>query len=174
MSSNDPNLPSPPAGGEVPGPYGSGPLPGGPASGAGQPAPGPYAGRPAPGSYPGVPVPGQVPVPAVYVQALPKNDLGTWSLVTGILSWIVCPVILGVVAVWTGYASRRAVLEGQANNPGSATAGLILGWINIGLGLLALIFLVVLPVIFGLGALGLGAAGTLGDPAVWETADTNY
>ncbi|MFI2488596.1 DUF4190 domain-containing protein [Promicromonospora kroppenstedtii] len=68
-----------------------------------------------------------------YAPAPPKNDLGVWSLVTGILSWIMCPLVLGVVAIFTGNASRKAVREGLANNPGSATAGLVLGWINVGL-----------------------------------------
>ena len=71
----------------------------------------------------------------VYHQTItpPKNDLGVWSLVTGILSWILCPVVLGIVAIIMGHASKRAIKEGQANNSGMATAGLILGWINVGL-----------------------------------------
>lgn len=88
-----------------------------------------------------------------YAPPPPKNDLGVWSLVTGILSWILCPLILGIVAIFTGNASRRAVREGLANNPGSATAGLILGWINVGLvGVFVLWWVAI--VIFGL----LGAA----------------
>ncbi|GAA4726328.1 protein of unknown function (DUF4190) [Promicromonospora umidemergens] len=81
------------------------------------------------------PQPSQVvPQPQyVYTVSPPKNDLGVWSLVTGILSWILCPVVLGIVAIVTGNASKRAVRQGQANNPGLATAGLILGWINVGL-----------------------------------------
>jgi hypothetical protein len=76
---------------------------------------------------------GGPPPQYVYTVTPPKNDLGVWSLVTGILSWILCPVVLGVVAIAMGHASKRAVKEGQANNPGMATAGLILGWINVGL-----------------------------------------
>jgi hypothetical protein len=53
--------------------------------------------------------------------------------VTGILSWILCPLVLGIVAVATGNASRKAIRDGLANNTGAATAGLILGWINIAL-----------------------------------------
>ncbi|GAA2225735.1 hypothetical protein GCM10010413_20680 [Promicromonospora sukumoe] len=88
-----------------------------------------------------------------YVPAPPKNDLGVWSLVTGILSWVMCPLVLGVVAIVTGNASRRAVRDGLANNPGSATAGLVLGWINVGLAGLAILVWIVL-IVFGL----LGAA----------------
>jgi hypothetical protein len=68
-----------------------------------------------------------------YAPPPPKNDLGVWSLVTGILSWILCPLVLGIVAVATGNASRKAIRDGLANNTGAATAGLILGWINIAL-----------------------------------------
>lgn len=135
-----------------------------------------------PGSTQGYPV-AQPPVvygaqPVAYAPAPPKNDLGVWSLVSGILSWILCPLILGVVAIVTGYASKKAVREGLANNVGSATAGLILGWINVGLTLLALILAVVVPLVFGFGLLGLGAAATdpqlddlLNDPSMWATLE---
>ncbi|MEU4383890.1 DUF4190 domain-containing protein [Promicromonospora sp. NPDC023805] len=73
------------------------------------------------------------PRPYGYAPPPPKNDLGVWSLVTGILSWILCPLVLGIVAVATGNASRKAIRDGLANNTGAATAGLILGWINIAL-----------------------------------------
>lgn len=78
---------------------------------------------------------GGPPPQYVYHQTVtpPKNDLAVWSLVTGILSWILCPVVLGIVAIIMGHASKRAIKEGQANNSGMATAGLILGWINVGL-----------------------------------------
>ena len=69
----------------------------------------------------------------VYMVTPPKNDLAVWSLATGILSWVFCPLALGIAAIVTGSASRRAVQEGQANNPGMATAGLVLGWVNVGL-----------------------------------------
>lgn len=74
-----------------------------------------------------------VPQQYGYAPPPPKNDLGVWSLVTGILSWILCPLVLGIVAVATGNASRKAIRAGLANNSGAATAGLILGWINIAL-----------------------------------------
>ncbi|GAA1870777.1 DUF4190 domain-containing protein [Myceligenerans crystallogenes] len=160
MSFNDPQLP--PGGRQ---PYGQQPYP----------APPP----PGPPGYPGA----QPPVvygtqPMAYAAAPPKNDLGVWSLVTGILSWVMCPLVLGVVAIFTGYASKKAVREGLANNVGSATAGLILGWINVVVMLLALIFAVVVPVVMGLGVLGLGAASTgpelqelLNDPSMWATLD---
>lgn len=98
----------------------------------------------------------------VYQVAPPKNDLGTWSLVTGILSWIVCPLILGIVAVVTGHAAKKAIRAGLANNSGAATAGLILGWINVGLVVAVIVvsILIWVVMVIGIGAasIGTGAA----------------
>lgn len=78
-----------------------------------------------------------------YAPSPPKNDLAVWSLVTGILSYVFCPLLLGIAAIITGTMSRRAADEGLANNRGMGTAGLILGWINVALSLLAIVFFVI-------------------------------
>ncbi|MDR7385396.1 DUF4190 domain-containing protein [Promicromonospora iranensis] len=89
---------------------------------------------------------GQPAAPAVtqygYAATPPKNDLAVWSLVTGILSYVTCPLLLGIAAIVTGVKGRRAADEGLANNRGMATAGLILGWINVALALLGVVFFV--------------------------------
>lgn len=87
-----------------------------------------------------------------YPVAPPKNDLGVWSLITGILSWILCPLILGIVAIVTGNASRKAIREGLANNSGMATAGLVLGWINVAVTAAGVLVWVVFVVVGLLGA----------------------
>ncbi|MFI2364913.1 DUF4190 domain-containing protein [Promicromonospora sp. NPDC019610] len=87
-----------------------------------------------------------------YPVAPPKNDLGVWSLITGILSWILCPLILGIVAIVTGNASRKAIREGLANNSGMATAGLVLGWINVALTGAGVLIWIVFVVVGLLGA----------------------
>lgn len=74
-----------------------------------------------------------------YTASPPKNDLAVWSLVTGILSYVMCPILLGVAAIITGTMGRRAADEGLANNRGMATAGLILGWVNIALSVLGIV-----------------------------------
>jgi len=61
---------------------------------------------------------------------LPKNNLGVWSLVLGILSVLGCGLFTGIAAIITGTKSRRAQQEGQANNGGMGLAGLITGWIG--------------------------------------------
>jgi hypothetical protein len=101
-----------------------------------------------------------------YSQTPPKNDLGVWALVTGILSYVFCPLLLGIAAIITGTMSRRAADEGLANNRGMGTAGLILGWINVALVVVAIIFFVVAL------AVGLFAGGInwdqMGDPDDWN------
>ena len=90
-------------------PYGSQP----PAYGS-QPQP-----QPQPGDYYGQPAYGY-----------PKNSLGVWSLVLGIVGIVLsCGFFAGIPAIITGHLARKAVAQGQANNGGMATAGIVLGWI---------------------------------------------
>lgn len=103
----------------------------------------PDAGHPAASAQPG----GASAPQYGYPQAPPKNDLGVWALVTGILGYVMCPLVLGIAAIITGTKSRRAADEGLANNRGMGTAGLILGWINVVLALLGIAL-----VIFVLGS----------------------
>ncbi|UZN01581.1 DUF4190 domain-containing protein [Cellulomonas sp. S1-8] len=105
----------------------------------------PQAGYPQAGyPPPGYPPPGATP----YV---PRNDLAVWSLVLGLLGVLGCVFFTGVPAVLIGGNARKAVAAGQANNEGMATAGIVLGWIATGLGVLfAVIFVLaaVLPLLF--------------------------
>jgi hypothetical protein len=61
---------------------------------------------------------------------LPKNNLGVWSLVLGILSVLGCGLLTGIAAIITGSKSRKAAAEGQADNGGMGLAGLIMGWVG--------------------------------------------
>ncbi len=87
----------------------------------------------------GYPPPGYYPPPAfppAYVY--PKNDLAVWSLVLGIAGIVLgCLFLTGVPAVIVGRNAQRAAAEGLANNAGMATAGVVLGWVSIGLGVVA-------------------------------------
>jgi hypothetical protein len=90
---------------------------------------------------------GQPGAPAVsqygYAQSPPKNDLAVWSLITGILSFVFCPLLLGIAAIVTGTMSRKAADQGLANNRGMGTAGLILGWVNVALVVLGILFFII-------------------------------
>ena len=71
---------------------------------------------------------------------LPSSTLATISLVAGILSFVALPLIGGVVAIWTGYEARKETrsVPPRASGDGMATAGIVLGWIHIGLFVIAL------------------------------------
>lgn len=110
-------------------------------------APTPYPGSPqypaaapygsAPGGY-GQPGPG-------YGAAYPKNNLAVWSLVLGIVSFVLsCGLLTGIPAVIVGNNAKKAVARGEANNGGMATAGIILGWIAIVLSVLTIILFAIL------------------------------
>jgi hypothetical protein len=127
----------------------------------------PYGQPDAPYGQPGAPTAyGQPAAPAVsqhgYEQSPPKNDLAVWSLVTGILSYVMCPLLLGIAAIITGTMGRRAADEGLANNRGMATAGLVLGWINVALTVIGVVIFIFL---LGAGLLagGLGELSNLND-----------
>lgn len=139
------------------------------------PAPGSVPGQPAPGQpapyqqapygqqpygqqpYGQQPYGEQQPVYAqggqpAYGAPLPKNSLGVWSLVLGILSVLGCGLLTGIAAIITGTKSRQAQREGLADNGGMGLAGLIMGWIGtvlVTLGIIAYIafvgFLVTSP-----------------------------
>jgi hypothetical protein len=65
---------------------------------------------------------------------LPTSTLATVSLIAGILSFVMLPLIGAVVAIWTGYEARKETrsVPPRATGDGLATAGIILGWIHVG------------------------------------------
>lgn len=62
------------------------------------------------------------------------------SLVFGILGFVFLPLIAGIVAVVTGNSARNEIRQsaGRLSGEGMATAGIILGWINLGLTILGM------------------------------------
>jgi hypothetical protein len=75
------------------------------------------------------------------------SNLATFALILGILSWIFLPFVAALGAVITGHMGRREIREsnGQLTGEGLATAGLVLGYLNIALSLLLLVIFCVLP-----------------------------
>ena len=89
---------------------------------------------------------------------LPSSTLAIVSLVAGIVGFVAMPIIGSIVAIWAGYAARNETrsVPPKASGDGMATAGIVMGWIQIGL--------VVVGVCCGLaylvlvvGAIGIGA-----------------
>lgn len=56
------------------------------------------------------------------------------SLVCGILSWFLCPVVLAIVAI----------MLGSGNPSGLARAGVILGWLNIAVSLVGFVLMLLM------------------------------
>lgn len=146
----------------------------------GQPAtppPGSVPGQPAPyeqQSYeqqPNQPQPYQQPYEQapVYAQGgqpgpygaapLPKNGLGVWSLVLGILAVLGCGLLTGIAAIITGHKSRKAQQEGQADNGAMGLVGIITGWVGIAWTTVVVGFLIAGTIV---------AATTVNDPAFQE------
>jgi hypothetical protein len=98
-----------------------------------------------------------------YAPAPPTNRLAVISLVSGILSWFLFPVIGALVAIVTGHMARREIKNsfGTQSGDGLAIAGLIIGYINL---VLSCVSLLVVVLIFG-GAFGLGACALLSESA---------
>lgn len=77
------------------------------------------------------------------------SSLAVVSLVAGIASFFL-PVLGSVIAIITGGMAKKEILnsDGTITGMGMAKAGLILGWITVGLGLITLC--VILLITFGL------------------------
>lgn len=72
-----------------------------------------------------------------YSASTPKTStLAIISLVAGIAGWTVLPLIGSIVAIITGHMAKSEIREqaGQLTGDGLATAGLVLGYLSIALG----------------------------------------
>jgi len=69
--------------------------------------------------------------------ALPTSTLAIISLITGIASWFLLPFIAAVAAVITGHMAKNEIKKsnGMLGGNGMATAGMVLGYVQLGLGL---------------------------------------
>lgn len=117
-----------------------------PAGGYGAPPPPPPPPAPAYGTQtPGYPAPQQ---PAGYAVA-PNSSKATLSLIFGILGLVVC-MPFGIAAVIVGNQAKAEIAAsgGYMSGEGSAKAGVILGWIAIGLTIAAVV-VILLVVILG-------------------------
>ena len=67
--------------------------------------------------------------------ALPRSNLALASLILGILGWTVIPFLGSLGAIVTGHIAKREIKNspGALGGDGMATAGLVLGYINIAL-----------------------------------------
>jgi hypothetical protein len=77
------------------------------------------------------PAPPQYP----YAAPLPTSTMAVVSLVSGILGFVALPIVGSIVAIITGIMARGETrsLPPRASGDGMATAGVIMGWVGIGL-----------------------------------------
>jgi Domain of unknown function (DUF4190) len=81
--------------------------------------------------------------PPAYYTARPTNTLAIVSLVFGIVGYVFLPFVAGIVAVVTGHMARGQIKRTGEAGRGFALAGLILGYVNVGLVILAIAVVVV-------------------------------
>ena len=71
---------------------------------------------------------------------LPSSTLAIVSLIAGILGFFGLPIIGSIVAIWAGYTARQETraVPPRASGDGMATAGIVMGWIQVGLAVVAI------------------------------------
>lgn len=99
-----------------------------------------------------------VPTSAPYVvgpvsSTAQTSNLAVVALILGIVSWIFLPLLAAIGAVITGHMGRREIREsgGRLSGEGLATAGIVLGYLNIALAVIVFVALCILPLIFVAG-----------------------
>ena len=75
----------------------------------------------------------------------PKNDDGAiTSLILGIASFLICPLILAIPAIIIGNAAKQRIAQSQGALTGEtmAVVGIICGWINVGISALVILIII--------------------------------
>lgn len=105
---------------------------------------------------PDQPPPPPPPRPAAAPAAPPTSGMAIASLLLGIGGLTVVPVIGSVLALILGYMARKDIRErlAEISGEGLATAGIILGWIGVGL--------IVVGLLAGVGFVACGTFSALG------------
>ena len=89
------------------------------------------------------PQPPQYGGPPQYGQGGPQptNKKAIWALVLGILGVVCCGFFTGIPALILGGSAKKEIAAGNGSGAGMATAGVVLGWISIALGILGVILI---------------------------------
>ena len=87
---------------------------------------------------------------------LPSSTLAIVSLVSALLGFTFLPIAGSIVALITGYLARNETrsIPPRASGDEMATAGIILGWIQIGL-LIIGVFCMIALLVFSVGTFGI-------------------
>jgi hypothetical protein len=95
-------------------------------------------------------MPPAVPQPGIYTTPTPPTSTAaTVSLICGVLAYFALPLIGAIIAVVAGHMGRNEIRNsgGQIGGSGFATAGLILGYVQLALLVVGCIFFALLLVI---------------------------
>jgi Domain of unknown function (DUF4190) len=87
-------------------------------------------------------------------QPPPTSGAATASLILGICGLVVCPLVCSVLAIVYGKRAQREIAASQGRMGGEsyASAGIITGWVGLGLCALGIVFFVFVLVLFAAGA----------------------
>jgi hypothetical protein len=86
--------------------------------------------------------------PQPYAPSRPTNSMAVVSLIAGIAGLTIFFFVGSIVAVITGPMARKQIAQTGEEGGGMATAGIIMGWIGIGLGAVGIIIWIVAMVFF--------------------------
>ena len=79
---------------------------------------------------------------ATAVPAQQTEGLAIASLVLGIASFVIIPIVPAILAIVFGRQARNRIRENGKEGRGMALAGEIIGWVHIGLVVLVVLFVV--------------------------------
>lgn len=85
----------------------------------------------------------------------PTSSLSLTSVIMGVVGWTLLPIVGAIIAVITGHMAKKEIREsnGLLGGDGLATAGLVLGYSNLALGLCVCLLLMLFPALLvGLAA----------------------
>lgn len=87
-----------------------------------------------------------------FVPAPQTDDKAVISLVLGILSLVSFSIFAGIPAIIVGKMSRDNIRasSGRLTGEGMATAGIVMGWISVGLAILILLVIILMVLYFAL------------------------
>jgi len=90
-----------------------------------------------------------------------SSTLALVSMICGFLGWTLLPGVGSIIAVITGHMAKSEINRsgGRITGSGMATIGLILGYLSIALGLVAVCLLIILPLL-GVGGIAVCAPFT--------------
>ena len=83
------------------------------------------------------------------------NSYAIWSLILACVSFVFGWAITAVIAIVLGHSAKEQIQMSNEQGANLATAGIVLGWVNIGLTIAAVFLFIVLGSAFSIALSGL-------------------